>query len=111
MVADYFQRIGLFPHAESVTGAATGRDVTGTPGLAVEVKATSSDPLLAGLRQAARYAGTGEVPLVVWRPNGYGEAQIEAWVMAFTLEHGVALLEAAGFGGRGPKCPTCGGPE
>jgi hypothetical protein len=96
LAAAYWQQHG-WPHAEPVWGSQPGRDVTGMPGLAPEIKATRDDPILGGLRQAQRNAGH-DVPFVVWRPNGYGPERIGEWVMAFTLHHGTELLRGAGYG-------------
>jgi hypothetical protein len=88
-----------WPFAEAVFGAATGRDILGTPGLALEVKATADNPLPAALRQAVNHAGTsGDLPLVIWRPNGRGESDVGEWVMALRVEDGLRLLAAAGYG-------------
>jgi hypothetical protein len=59
---------------------------------------TASDgDILAALRQAEKNAGN-DLPFVLWRPNGYGEAQIDQWVMAFRNDVGTRLLRAAGYG-------------
>lgn len=101
IIAAYWQR--WWPHAEPVWGSQAGRDVISMPGLAPEIKATSDVPLLDALKQAARNAGD-DLPLVVWRPNGYGAERVEEWVMAFTVKDGTRLLLAAGYGTE-PKPP------
>lgn len=93
-LAEYWRQ--WWPMARAVVGAMTGRDVQGMPGLAPEVKSTSANPLLAGLRQARNYAH-GDLPFVVWRPDGYGEERIGEWVMCFTVADGTALLVKAGY--------------
>lgn len=95
-VAGWFREHG-WPFAQAKTGADTGQDIDNMPGLSPEVKATSDGPLLAALRQAVGNAG-GAVPLVVWRPNGYGPESIREWVIAFRLEDGTKLLRDAGYG-------------
>lgn len=103
VLAALMNRYG-WPFAEAIFGAMPGRDLIGTPGLAVEIKATSDNPLPQALRQAAKHAGTsGDLPIVVWRPNGYGEDTIETWVMALTLADGLSLLAAAGYGDGGDR--------
>lgn len=97
-LAALMNRVG-WPFAEAIFGAAPGRDLIGTPGLAVEVKATSDNPLPEALRQAVKHVGTsGDLPVVVWRPNGYGEDKIACWVMALTVADGLRLLAEAGYG-------------
>lgn len=96
LLADYSPFKALYPRARAVEAFTPGRDILETPGLSVEVKATSTDPLLAALRQAVD-AANGDLPLVVWRPNGYGEERIGEWVAALRLADAVGLLKAAGY--------------
>jgi len=51
-------------------------DVTGMPGLSVEVKATAEMRLGSWLDQAARSPG---VPYVVWMPPRSGRARVSTW--------------------------------
>jgi hypothetical protein len=95
VLADYWRT--WWPTAKAVFGSMPGRDIQNMAGLAPEVKATADNPLLSGLRQARTYAH-GDLPFVVWRPNGYGEPMVEQWVMAFTVADGTALLLRAGYG-------------
>lgn len=95
MLADYWRP--HWPDAYTLPGAVGGRDVRGMPGLAPEVKATDEMPLLAALRQATRNAD-GDLPFVVWRPNGYGPERIGEWVMALYVRDGTGLLLRAGYG-------------
>jgi hypothetical protein len=90
MLASYLQGRG-WPLAIPSQLRQPGRDVRNTPGLSFEVKATSAVPLLAALRQANRNAGP-DIPVVVWRPDGYGLAKIGQWVLAMDLEQGLRLL-------------------
>jgi hypothetical protein len=81
------------------TGAGTpGQDITGTPGLAWEVKARTGFEPMANLRQATANAGEFNLPLVLLRPNGVGPAQIGSWPVFTTLDHMIVLLRTAGFG-------------
>lgn len=96
MAAAFLQR--WFPRARSVEAFAKGRDILETPGLYVEVKATADNPVLAGLRQAhagVEADGSGDVPIVLWRPNGSGEANIEDWPVAMRLSTFIRLAEKA----------------
>jgi hypothetical protein len=95
VLADYWRP--HWPLAKAVFGSMPGRDIQNMAGLAPEVKATSDNPILGGLRQAANYSH-GDLPFVVWRPNGYGEQSVEEWVMAFTVRNGTGLLLRAGYG-------------
>ena len=95
LVAAYLAAHG-WPHATSKGAFEGGRDIEGMPGLAVEVKATSDGSLTGALRQAEAYAG-GDLPLVVWRPNGYGEERIGDWVVAMRLDVATRLLRDAGY--------------
>lgn len=97
IAADYLKGNG-FPHAETVWGSQPGKDILGCVGLAPEVKATRGETtLLAALRQAEKNA-QGDFPLVIWRPDGYGEAKVGEWVVALTFRDAVKLLRAAGYG-------------
>lgn len=94
LLARYYQSRG-WPYAEQVK--AQGRDVTGMPGLAPEVKARRGFNPLEWLRQATRNAGV-DIPYVVFRPNGMGEASIDAWCVVMTLGDHTKLLRDAGYG-------------
>lgn len=97
MVAKAFADDG-WPYALATGAGAAGRDVTGVPGICVEVKARNGFEPMANLRQVCGNATTGEVPVVIMRPNGMGPASIDAWP-AF-LPFGVLrlLLRQAGYG-------------
>lgn len=105
MFAEYLQRSG-WPGAESAPRGHKGRDVTGLPGLRVEVKARREFRPGDWLRQAEAGmigppGGRGvivELPLVVFRPDGMGPATIRQWGMLLRVEHGVSLLRSAGWG-------------
>jgi hypothetical protein len=93
----YFQQNG-WVSAENTPASLPGKDVTGMPSWAPEVKGTRDNPLPAALRQAAKNAEPGETPLVVWCPDGYGEAKIDDWVVAFRFKDAVELMrEREGF--------------
>ena len=87
LIAEWFRAHGC-PNAEPCEAFLPGVDVRNVPGLAIEVKATAKGDLLAALRQATANADDSgcQTPVVVWRPNGYGEQRIEEWVVAMTLK-------------------------
>jgi hypothetical protein len=96
LVADWFTT--LWPTAYSSGASEPGKDVRRTPGASIEVKATSAPPMLPALRQAKNNADPGDIPLVVWRPNGYGPERMAEWVVALTLADATELLRRAGMG-------------
>lgn len=96
VVARWFKDRG-WPHAEPVGAGRAGVDVLGMAGLAVEVKARTGFSPLAWLRQARAEARHG-LPLVVFRCNGQGEANVGEWGALLTLEDLTQLLRDAGFG-------------
>lgn len=92
LVAGYFAANG-WPYATDAGAGRTGSDVLGVPGLAIEVKARRE------LRPAewVRQAETGEgLPLVVFRPDGMGEATLAEWPILMRLKDLVSLLHEAG---------------
>lgn len=94
-VAEWFRGHGwLF--AEPVGNGRAGVDITGTPGLSIEVKAVGDErrPVMM-LKQAAQRPG---IPLVIHRPPGFGPATIGEWVVYMQLKDATWLLRAAGFG-------------
>jgi hypothetical protein len=97
-VARYLAAHG-WPYAEPVGAFRNGADVTGTPGLSVEVKARRNLDLPGWLRQATVGRQDGfDVPMLVHRPDGYGPERIEQWPVTFRLADAVRLLRAAGYG-------------
>ncbi|HET7386887.1 MAG TPA: hypothetical protein VFJ19_09530 [Nocardioidaceae bacterium] len=95
-VAGYLRTHG-WRFAEPVGAGSPGADITGVPGLAVEVKARRGLDLPGWLRQAARNAA-GRVPLLVVRPDGFGPATVDDWPVTLRLADAVELLHAAGYG-------------
>lgn len=96
VVARWFAARG-WPYAESTGAARQGADLTGTPDIAVEVKARANFDPLAWVRQAVK-AAEGRLPFVVMRCNGQGEAAVEDWVCLVRLGDLTELLRAAGYG-------------
>lgn len=98
VLADWYKVRGWF-YAESTGAGRSGVDITGMPGLAVEVKARTGFEPVAWLRQAEREAG---LPFVVFRPNGMGETRVGEWGVLMTVEHHTVLLHQAGYGDSVP---------
>lgn len=96
-VARWFASNG-WPYAESTGAGRTGSDITGMPGLAVEVKARRDFTPLAWLRQAIGGATARDLPCVVFRPDGMGPASIAEWPVLIRLDDFTQLLRAAGYG-------------
>lgn len=83
-----------WPWAQVRRGA--GTDITGTPGLAWELKARRGFTPLAWLRQVrAHQAG---LPIAVIRPDGLGPAHIDEWCALMRISDLIQLLHAAGYG-------------
>ncbi|CAM3431009.1 hypothetical protein [Stackebrandtia soli] len=101
IVADAMRSDG-WPNAEPVAAFAPGRDVTGVPGVAIEVKARSTTAIGAALRQAVRNAGK-DVPVVVIRLNGTGPATVDDWPCVVPFAVLRRLLRDAGYGDPPPE--------
>ncbi len=96
LVARAFAADG-WPHALPTGAGAPGRDITGLPGIAVEVKARTAFSPQAFLRQAVANAGQ-DLPIVVLRCNGAGPATIDDWPAFTTFGRMRELLRTAGYG-------------
>lgn len=94
--ADYLRVTG-WPYAEPVGAGAQGADITGTPGLAFEVKGRAGFEPLSAMRQAVSYAGA-RLPLVVLRMNGQGPAAVGDWLVIMRASDAQHVLRAAGYG-------------
>lgn len=92
LIAAWFRAHG-WPQATSVEAFLPGVDVSGVDGFAIEVKATSRGDLLAAITQAENNAEQCQTPVVVWRPNGYGETRIGEWVVAMRLKNFTQLID------------------
>lgn len=92
LIADWFRAHG-YPKVKAVEAFLPGADITGVDGFSIEVKATSKGDLLAALRQADTNAIECQTPLVIWRPNGYGETRIGEWVVAMRLQDFTTFIE------------------
>lgn len=96
ILARHMQQHG-WPYAEPTSASAQGRDLTGTVGLAIEVKARAKLDLPAWARQARRNAGA-DIPVVVSRGNGQGAGCVDEWAVVLTLADFLALARDAGYG-------------
>jgi hypothetical protein len=97
IVADYLRTHG-FPYAEPVGAGRDGSDVTGVPGLDIEIKARRGFNPAAAMKQQAERAKPGRVPFAVLRLDGQGPAAIEAWPVVISLGQFVEILREAGWG-------------
>ena len=95
IVAQWFGANG-WPYAEPVGAGRNGADVTGTPGLLIEVKARRDMNLTTWLKQHAA-KGFG-LCLIVHRPDGYGPERIGSWPVTMRLDDFTTLLHQAGYG-------------
>ena len=92
LLAEWFRAHG-YPNAKTIEAFLPGADITGIDQYAIEVKATSKGDLLAALRQAQANAIECQTPVVIWRPNGYGETRIGEWIVALTLKDFTNMIE------------------
>jgi hypothetical protein len=97
IVAKHFAANG-WPYAEPVGAGRTGSDITGMPGLDVEVKARRGLDLPSLLRQLDDRAAHGNLGFGILRLDGQGPASIADWPVIIRLDDFTALLRAAGYG-------------
>ncbi len=96
IIARLYQRFGA-PLAEAVPKFLPGRDIRRIPNVAPEVKSSRDFEPLAWTRQAAKNALPGEIPVVHYRPNGYGETRVDDWPIVMRTIDFMNLLVAAGY--------------
>ena len=96
VVAQWFQKAG-FEFADSAGAGRTGSDILNVPGLAIEVKARTGFNPLAWVKQAIEARRAGELPQVVMRCNGQGEATVGDWIVLRPLREDTRLLYEAGY--------------
>lgn len=92
--AQYLRR--WWPKARAVTIGQRGTDITGTDGIVWEVKTPREFEPVDFVRQATKYAG-GRLPIVVYFPNGVGEANTEFALAILPLYKLVEVLDDAGW--------------
>lgn len=95
LVAEFLNRFGG-PTAKSRPASLPGMDIYDLPGVAIEVKGTEKIDLPGWLKQARQNAGR-DLPLVIYRPRGYGPERIAHWVAVLTLADVTWLLQQAGL--------------
>lgn len=89
-------RVAGWPFAEPVGAGRPGSDITGVVGLDIEVKARRGLDLPGWLRQTVDRAGDA-TPLLVVRPDGFGEASIDLWPAIMPLGTMIGVLRDAGY--------------
>lgn len=84
----------------ALAGSNDRGDITGTPGLAWEVKAGVRLEIPTWLRETEteRVNAGAEYGLLVIKPKGVGHANVGNWWAVQTLSQAVWLLRQAGFG-------------
>lgn len=95
VVAGYLAERG-WPFAVATGAGRNGADITGTPDVAVEVKARGDFNPVGWLKQAEKNAD-GRLPFAVFRPNGVGERP-EKYLAILRLDTLVELLRQSGYG-------------
>ena len=106
IVADYFTVNG-WPYAEPVGAGRAGSDITGMPGLDVEVKARRGFDPLAAMRQQEERAAFIDIAFAILRMDGQGPAVIGGWPVVIRLDQFTELLRAAGYGEPPRECLHC----
>lgn len=96
IVAEYLQREG-WEHALPVGAGRDGSDITGIPGLDIEIKARTKLDLAGLMRQLADRKSNKGMGVGVLRLNGQGEKSVEQYVAVLTLSDLVYLLKASGY--------------
>jgi hypothetical protein len=85
-----------WPDAEPTPNGRPGRDILGTPGVAIEIK-TGAEWRAKWIKQAAGYAADGEVPLLLYLPPRLGEQHVADAMAIMPLRLIMPLLVAAGY--------------
>lgn len=93
-VATYLQP--WWPGCEKAPNSRPGRDLLGTPGVAIEVK-TGAEWRHKWIDQAAGYALPGELAVIIYLPPGCGELAVADALMVLPVRAGMPLLVAAGY--------------
>ena len=93
-VAGYLRR--WYPCAEATPNGRPGRDVLGTPGLAIEVK-TGTEWRHSWLAQAAGYVTGTEIAVLIYMPPGLGEKHVADAQCILPLRILMPLLVGSGY--------------
>jgi len=97
LVAEYLAKRG-FPFAESTGAGRSGTDITGTVGIDWEVKARADFNPSGAMKQLKERGNEKDLPVVVLRLNGQGEASVGEFMVCLRLEDFVKLIRDAGYG-------------
>ena len=96
IVADYFAKNG-WPYALAAGSGRQGTDVTGVPGIDIEVKARRGFNAAMAMKQLKDRHKQGVLPVAVLRLDGQGESHIADWPAIVPLHILLDLLKAAGY--------------
>jgi hypothetical protein len=88
IVARLYQRYGA-SLAEAVPKFLAGRDIRRVPNIAPEP--------VSWTKQAKKNALPDEIPVVHYRPNGYGESKVDDWPVLLRTEDFMRLCVMAGI--------------
>jgi hypothetical protein len=97
IVADYLRENG-WPFAESTGAGRSGTDVTGVPGMDIEVAARRGFPFMSKINQQRARTEADSLSFVVLRPDGMGAKSVGDWPVFIPLRFLVNLLRDAGYG-------------
>lgn len=100
-VARYFAENG-WPYALPQGSGRQGSDVTGVPGVDIEVKARRGIKVAEAMKQLRDRYQEGVLPVAVLRLDGQGESHIKDWPAIVPLGVFLDLLKAAGYDKRKP---------
>lgn len=94
--------INGFPTAErrALTGANDQGDVTGIPGVVVEVKNHKSYKIPEWLKETIQEKNNAkaDIGLLVIKPNGVGDTRVGEWWVVLTLSEVAVILRELGYG-------------
>jgi hypothetical protein len=96
IVARLYQRYGALA-AEAVPKFLPGRDIRRVPNIAPEVKSAAGFQPISWTKQAKKNALPDEIPVVHYRPNGYGESKVDDWPVLLRTEDFMRLCVMAGI--------------
>lgn len=96
-IAAQFYRDNGQPDARAVAASLPGKDILNVMLTAPEVKTARDFDMLKAMRQAKRNAEEGELPYVIYRPDGYGPERVAEWPVIMTFEEVIRLQREAGY--------------
>lgn len=102
--AEYLRR--WFPRARSTPNGQAGSDVQETAGFVWEVKTVRRVDLFAWAKQAARHAKEGDIPVLVYYPDGVGARRPERALACVPFEVFMTVCEAAGLTAQSVMAPA-----